>query len=891
MTDEYQKQQSRQLDREARDRAIGAARSAKRREEQTKRSGLSTTTTGLKLREKAIDGVVAEIQRQIDIQEIPRRGAKASWYKYIADTYDDGQGNILPTVTLSEIAETALIVCLDAVGNQWSWNATLSYAGRAFEMTRFAAILKRNRPGKRLYNELEEGAKQVSGNYHQRVTWAKETAVKRGFSIEPWDDDTLRNVGSFLVDVVQMGSNLVKIDKKVNPNSKKPHPVLILTLTDEAADQLREHNDLLDGLSSRFGPMTSPPIHYTTYPNTYGPYLDPAMHRMVPMVKKVWSPEHQEALKRACEVDADDNCQMAIPLDAINRLMAVPFEINQFTLEAVIWAKNEGLGGRLGKLPTMIELALPDKMDKEKFSKLPKDKQIERAKNFKEVVAQNLEIRANLKTVDVALTEAKELVNIPFWLPHQFDKRGRIYHTSDFGHHNSDWMRGLIMFWNKTPIGEEGLPFLELALANAWGNGVDKFSLIGRQEWVADNLEKILRCGQDYKAGLPFWRQADDPVQFLAACHERYNYERDPNYESGLMIGLDATNSGYQHYAAASLNKEDGENVNLTPRETPADLYTACLIKASEIFEGDLLRNEKIVADDPKSPEAGKASEEIRIIEQLKAWGGITRKHIKRPTMTWAYSSRMYGFMLQIRSDWMNDLTRQLRQGNLRHPVTDEPVTEHPFGEDKGFRASVYIARVFQDAIEDTVNSARDGQEFFQKCARALANENKHFTFTTPVGFPMAQFYRVEGKRKRPRVFLTDKASNLPIKQAKAYVTTFTDEVAMPKSENAVSPNIIHAMDASHLMLTVNMCEDYGVTDIAVVHDSFSTTIGNAKVMSTCIRQAFVNLYKDYCLYTAVLEQTIARLDDPANADLPTRIPDKGTLDIELVLQSDYFAS
>ena len=61
--------------------------------------------------------------------------------------------------------------------------------------------------------------------------------------------------------------------------------------------------------------------------------------------------------------------------------------------------------------------------------------------------------------------------------------------------------------------------------------------------------------------------------------------------------------------------------------------------------------------------------------------------------------------------------------------------------------------------------------------------------------------------------------------------------------------------------------------------------------MSTCIRQAFVNLYKDYCLYTAVLEQTIARLDDPANADLPTRIPDKGTLDIELVLQSDYFAS
>ena len=142
MTDDYQEQQSRQLDREARDRAIGAARSAKRRDEQTKRSGLSTTTSGLKLREKAIEGVVAEIQRRIDIQEIPRKGYKASWYKHIADTYDDGQGNILPTVTLDTIAETALIVCLDAVGNQWSWNATLSYAGRAYEMTRFASILR-----------------------------------------------------------------------------------------------------------------------------------------------------------------------------------------------------------------------------------------------------------------------------------------------------------------------------------------------------------------------------------------------------------------------------------------------------------------------------------------------------------------------------------------------------------------------------------------------------------------------------------------------------------------------------------------------------------------------------------------------------------------------------
>ena len=168
------------------------------------------------------------------------------------------------------------------------------------------------------------------------------------------------------------------------------------------AEQLREHNDLLDGLSSRFGPMTSPPIHHTTYPNVYGPYLDPVMHRMVPMVKKVWSPEHHATLKHACDVDADDNCQMAIPLDAINRLMAVPFEINQFTLEAVIWAKNEGLGGKLGKLPDMIEMEIPERISKEDFAKLPKEKQIEHVKTPRHA-CNKFGSQASLKTVDVAL--------------------------------------------------------------------------------------------------------------------------------------------------------------------------------------------------------------------------------------------------------------------------------------------------------------------------------------------------------------------------------------------------------------------------------------------------------------------------------------------------------
>jgi len=440
--------------------------------------------------------------------------------------------------------------------------------------------------------------------------------------------------------------------------------------------------------------------------------------------------------------------------------------------------------------------------------------------------------------------------------------------------------------------------YLKLTLANAWGNGIDKESLTKRVKWVDDNVEKIKRCGNNFQASFNFWSDADDPFQFLAACRDYYMWDKHGDgYETGLPIGLDATNSGYQHYAAASLNKKDGKSVNLTttsPDVPPEDLYVECLHVAQARIEEDIKTNlPAIIANDPKSDEAREAKKKLVAAQQLQDWGGLTRKVVKRPVMTWGYSSRRYGFADQIRTDWIKDITKKLKSSSkkLTHPVTGEEVTEHPFGKDEGFFMSIYLAGVLQDAIEATVTSARDGQQFFQACARALAKENKHFKFTTPLGFPMEQFYRENDPNERQKVYLTDKETRKIVKGAKASVQVFNDRVKMPKSENAVSPNIIHAMDATHLMQTVLMLDDNDVTDIMVVHDCFATTIDNVELMSACVRTTFRDLYTDYCLYTDVLEQTIAQLDDPENADLPP-VPSKGSedglLDLEEVIGSDY---
>ena len=71
-----------------------------------------------------------------------------------------------------------------------------------------------------------------------------------------------------------------------------------------------------------------------------------------------------------------------------------------------------------------------------------------------------------------------------------------------------------------------------------------------------------------------FWRQADEPLQFLAACHEysgiefeKRNPGRGHEFMSGLPIAIDAAQSGIA-FACASLNYKDGLLTNLVPQVT-----------------------------------------------------------------------------------------------------------------------------------------------------------------------------------------------------------------------------------------------------------------------------------------------------------------------------------
>ena len=65
-----------------------------------------------------------------------------------------------------------------------------------------------------------------------------------------------------------------------------------------------------------------------------------------------------------------------------------------------------------------------------------------------------------------------------YWLPHNFDRRGRIYHVSDFGHHNTDHMRAMLLFAEQDPVGDDECEhWLKLSAGEPLRQRVDKESL------------------------------------------------------------------------------------------------------------------------------------------------------------------------------------------------------------------------------------------------------------------------------------------------------------------------------------------------------------------------------------------------------------------------------
>lgn len=566
---------------------------------------------------------------------------------------------------------------------------------------------------------------------------------------------------------------------------------------------------------------------------------------------------HFPATKAATTAAIKDGT-MQPTLDALNTLQAVPWTINKRVLGVLNACRQAGLEfeGLPGK---------PLQMPKAPAKDASEDQQRLFRYRFREAKLFNLAVGADIGLLTAIVDKAEELSQHDrFYTPMNLDWRGRVYGMPYFNFQRDDKVRALFLFADGAPIGEEGIYWLKVHVANCGDfDKVSKRPFADRVAWVDANIERIKELTWTPMKDL-WWTKADKPFLFLAACQELASaMEIGCSYVTRLPVSFDGSCSGLQHLCAMTRAPE-GSKVNLTANAAPSDVYQ---IVADEVRAEVAYDSVHGAVEESKS---GRRRDNKQLANMLLNYG-IDRKLVKRNVMTYCYSSEENGMRKQIMEDTMDPLNIKVLEGKI---------AEHPFGPDKGFAAASYLAKQNYAAITRTVHYPEQAKEFLRKLAQALAHEAKSLKWTTPAGLPWINRYH-KTKTDRVRLWLHDR--EVRIRVAMGEETKINKE----KAANAVSPNFVHALDAAHLLRTTNAARAAGITAMATVHDSFGCRACDAGRFRRIIREEFVRMYVQHDVLREVLEAAKCDLTQHNWDKLPD-VPTYGSLDLQEVLDADY---
>lgn len=432
---------------------------------------------------------------------------------------------------------------------------------------------------------------------------------------------------------------------------------------------------------------------------------------------------------------------------------------------------------------------------------------------------------------------------------YNLDWRGRIYPLQSGGCPNpqgNDLSKALLKFANGVALGAEGAKWLSMLGANTFGD--DKLPMSERWAWAKAHEKDILMVAKDPYANT-WWFEADEPFKFLAFCFEWSDYVASgysSEFISYLPVPLDGSCSGIQHFSALLLDERGALATNVIngDEDKPSDIYAEVAKEVSKAVEIDAANG---------------------VLEAKPLVGKVDRSVTKRNTMTTPYGVSRDGMKEQL--------------------LTELNPKDYTFVDTSFARMCVYLADRNREGIEKVVVASKDAMAFLKDMARVASKEDKPLYWTTPSGFKVKQEYRKLASKlidtywggTRVRLSIEEEAKDSD-KKIDSRATT-----------NGQSPNYVHSMDASHLVLTVDTCLDKGVENFGMIHDSFATHAGNTDILRDTLREEFVKMYSENNL--SKFRDEIASQLSPKNAKKLPELPKQGNLDITKVLNSTYFFS
>lgn len=736
---------------------------------------------------------------------------------------DTGVWKFLGQFSPQQLAFITAKVCINGISRTTPLVTLAKGITQTLESTLNHETLKEEDIG--AYLKIQERLKQ-SSNQGYRTVVLKKAMKHAGVQSIKWGMSERLKSGMLLIKLLESATGAILITKVVMGHNNTPFVVMP---TEKTARWLQKSHEYSELLMPIYQPMITKPREWST--PTDGGYL--TTHLGLEIIKKGTTKPYMEELA---------NWDMPVVYRAINAVQGTQWAVNGAVLRILeeVWDQ----GGSLGKIPPRDPIPLPaQNLDK---ADMTEDEFKAWKKTRVAVYEENVRLESKRFSMFQLIDMAKKfLPRECIYFVYNMDWRGRIYPLSSYlNPQGNDVAKALLQLSKGKPLGETGAAWLAVHGANSYGQ--DKVSFDERIQWVLDNQDAILDSAANPLDGERFWVNAENPWQFLAFCLEWMGYTmQGTEYVSHLAVGLDGSCNGLQNFSAMLRDQIGGKATNLVPSEKPSDIYSEVASVAQFRVNQDT-HNQVPYAD---------------------LWyGKVNRKIAKRPSMTLSYGATRYGF-----GDQLRETIRKLN---------DESTDGTKYlGECDEFKACVYMAGVLYEAIGSVVVAARQAMDWLQEVARVVAQNGLPIQWETPAGLLVSQNYRKSLGNRLDMVI-----SGQRIQLLVNYEGT---EIDVRRNAAGISPNFIHSLDASHMMLTVNHCLDAGITDFAMVHDSYGTHAADVGLLGEVLRDAFIEQYSGNVLED-FRNQILRQLPEAMHKKVP-EVPPMGTLDLEAIRDSEYF--
>ena len=434
------------------------------------------------------------------------------------------------------------------------------------------------------------------------------------------------------------------------------------------------------------------------------------------------------------------------PLGFLNQLQKVRYRVSTHVLNTAHYCKvNEiEVGKFIPIVPSYKPPKPPDIGDNEEATKKWKRETRNAYNNDR------LNFKRSVRT-RIQLEAAEKFKDDVYYLCWSFDYRGRAYPIQPFlTPQDTDFGKSLIRFADESPVTEEAEEWLAFQVATTYGK--DKDTIKDRLQWVEDNKALITKVALDPTGCIPDWEVAEEPWQFMAACHEYYHccIIKD-HHHTGLMCAVDATCSGLQILAGLAKDRSTAELVNVCPGSSPSDAY-------------------KAVANEAKK----------YLPNRMHSW--MDRKTVKRTVMTIPYNATKDSSRKYIRD--------ALKEKGIEH--TNEELTE--------------VVNAVYKSMDAIVPGPMQVMRWIKKhVGEYIKNGASEVEWVTPSGFSVSQ---KRNKYDLQRVEL-QLLGNVTIALTKG------DGTPCPaRHRSSTAPNFIHSLDASILHCSFQQFHDRPFTVI-----------------------------------------------------------------------------